>query len=209
MRMKKILIPAVALLTFGISHGQQLRFGAKAGVNVATITGDLEGNKALTGFHIGAIAEIKINEKFAVQPEMLYSSQGSKSRYTEGNSISYLSIDYTHTLSYLNIPIIAKYYVAPKLSLETGPQVGFLLSAKEKNETTLALADGSFQYESDKYDIKEGLKSIDFGFNIGAGYDFTPTIFAQLRYNFGLSNISDNNTTLRNSVLQASIGYKF
>ncbi|RZJ55928.1 MAG: PorT family protein, partial [Flavobacterium sp.] len=35
-------------------------------------------------------------------------------------------------LSYLNVPIMAKYYVIEKLSLEAGPQIGFLLSAKNQ-----------------------------------------------------------------------------
>ena len=70
--------------------------------------------------------------------------------------------DYTGTikLSYLNIPLMAKYYVAEGFSLEAGPQIGFLLSAKDDYN--------DWRYGED--DIKEDVKGTDFGVNLGVGY---------------------------------------
>jgi hypothetical protein len=181
--MKKIILAAVAVMAFGIANAQEVKFGAKAALNVATLTGDVNDASSLIGFQVGGFAEIKISDKFAVQPELMYSAQGAS---FDGGDVK---------LNYLNIPVMAKFYVADAFSLEAGPQIGFLLSAK-----------------SDGVDIKDSLSSTDFGLNLGAGYDFTENLSAGLRYNFGLSNISDyedDNSSVKNGVLSVSLGYKF
>ena len=117
--MKKLfLVAAIAVFGFTSANAQEVNFGAKAGVNMATITGDdVDDTKSKTSFHIGAVAEIAISDKFSVQPELLYSAQGTKA--DEGDEE--LKIDY------INLPIIAKYYVAEGFSIEAGHQVGFLM----------------------------------------------------------------------------------
>ena len=61
-------------------------------------------------------------------------------------------------------------------------------------------------------DVKDDLKSIDFGLNFGFGYEFTENVFASARYNVGLSDINDvqcSDMKIQNGVLQFSVGYKF
>lgn len=62
---------------------QEVTFGAKAGVNFANVTGDVENADSKIGFHVGRIVEIAISEKFSIQPELLYSAKGYKSEFTE------------------------------------------------------------------------------------------------------------------------------
>lgn len=186
--MKKLLF-LVALATLGISkstYAQDVKFGVKTGLNLANITGasDVDTNN-LIGFHIGAISEISVSDKFSVQPELLYTRQGSEI----GNAFKI-------KLDYLAIPIMAKYYVMPKLSLELGPQVSFLVSDKIEFEGA-----GIPDAETDA-------ASTDFGLNVGAGYKLDSGIFMQARYNFGISTISEN-PDLKNSVLKLSLGYQF
>src|SRR5690554_5058966 len=78
--MKKLFLLVVAIaITTTVSQAQEVRIGAKGGVNFATFSGDDLGDvKSRTGFHIGGLVEIPVSEKFAIQPEVLYSSQGSK-----------------------------------------------------------------------------------------------------------------------------------
>lgn len=197
--MKKIIFTGVAVLSLFFVKAQEVKFGVKAGLNLANLT-NLEDSSMKTGFHAGGFVEIKLNDKFAVQPELLYSTQGAKVKYTEtysGQSTTYKEKVKT---GYLNIPIMAKYFVSDKFSLEAGPQIGFLMSAKDEigNETE---------------NIKKQLKSTDFGLNIGLGYDFTESISANVRYNLGLSEVQkeklEGDESIKNSVFQLSLGYKF
>ncbi|MCH2194346.1 MAG: PorT family protein [Kordia sp.] len=92
---------------------------------------------------------------------------------------------------------MAKYYVLKGLSIELGPQIGFLLSAEQENEVQ-------------NIDVKDRLKSIDFEVNFGIAYKFSNGLSFGLRYNAGLTNINDVTGFLdenRYGVVQLSIGY--
>ncbi len=210
--MKKIIFAAVAVFGFAFANAQEVKFGAKAALNIATLTGDVEDANSKIGVAVGGFVEIKVSDKFSVQPELLYSTQGAKSEYSEdfGGGIV-VNTEETWRLSYLNLPIMAKYYVADKFSLEAGPQVGFLLGSEQEAESSVTFG-GQTESETVTVDAKDFTSSIDFGFNIGAGYDFTENLSAGLRYNIGLSNIIDvegSNSDVKNSVFSVSLGYKF
>ena len=183
--MKKILtIAAFTVFGFASMQAQEVNFGLKGGFNIATATGDNSKDfDAVTSFHFGAMAEIPLSEKFSFQPEVLYSGQG-------------ISInDDTLELKYINVPLMGKYYVAKGLSLEAGPQVGFLVSAKAYGN-----------------DVKDSFRTVDFGLNVGVGYKLENGLNFGARYNFGLTNINDisgNNDKNSNAVFQASVGYFF
>ncbi|MCV9934169.1 PorT family protein [Flavobacterium sp. LS1R47] len=204
--MKKITLSIVAVLAFGFANAQEVKFGVKGGINLSTLTGDMEDASSKVGFQVGGFAEIKLSDKFSVQPELLYSTQGAKekSNVFDADAMELVSADFTTKLAYINVPVMAKYYVAEKFSLEAGPQIGFLVSAKGK------MSGGG---DSQEEDIKDFYKSIDFGVNFGAGYDFTENLSAGVRYNLGLSNILENeagdNFKNKNSVFSLSVGYKF
>ncbi len=192
--MKKVCLVAIAAM-FSLSsiNAQDIKFGAKAGVNFASIGGDDVGDlDGRTGFHVGVIAEISISEKFSVQPELLYSAQGAKESF-EGQEIK-LNADY------LNVPIMAKYYVAEGFSIEAGPQIGFLMSAKAK-------------VGSEEEDLKDSIKGTDFGINFGVGYKMDSGLNFGARYNLGLADINDGedsgSSKLHNNVIQVSVGYFF
>jgi hypothetical protein len=197
---KKLVFIFIAVLGLLNVNAQEIKFGAKAGINFATITGDdTQGVKGRTSLHVGAVSEFVISDKFSIQPELLYSAQGAK--YEDEVFKETIKLDY------LNLPIMAKFYVADGFSLEAGPQVGFLLSAKGKVE-----AGG----ESIEADIKELFKGIDFGFNFGVGYKLPSGINFGARYNLGLSNIIEPDSEFnvgdvknQNGVIQLSLGYFF
>lgn len=186
--MKKLLLVAViTVIGFTNGNAQEIKFGVKAGLNLAFITGDnTEDFTPNTDFHVGVMAEWKVSDKFSLQPELIYSGQGADTNIDSEGRVA---------LNYLNIPLIGKYYVTERLSLEAGPQIGFLLSSKG----------GSINY-------KDFLKSTDFGANIGVGYKLDNGLNFGARYNLGLTNIldvdgfSDKN---RNGVVQLSVGFFF
>jgi hypothetical protein len=181
--MKKFIL-TVAILAFGFTNAQETKFGLKGGLNIASLTNS-QGSSSLMGINIGGFAEIKLNEKFAVQPEILYSGQGAK--YSDFGNFG---------MNYINIPVMAKYFIAEGFNVQAGPQLGILMSAK-----------------LDGMDAKDLVKSSDFGINLGAGYDVSENIGLELRYCMGLSQIQKElmmgETASKNSVIQLSVGYKF
>ncbi len=193
---KVILISAIALLGLTTVNAQGVIFGARAGVNFATINSDnFDSFDGRTSFHLGVVSEFPIGETFSFQPELLYSSQGS----------DYDDPDFTGTikLDYLNLPLIAKYYVAENFSLEAGPQIGFLIAASDVGES-----DG-FEYDED---IKEFIKGIDFGINFGAGYKLDSGLNFGARYNLGLSDVNEDyeeGGSYKNGVFQVYLGFFF
>src|SRR5690606_6265830 len=200
--MKKLVLAAVAVFAIGNSAfaQQEVKFGPKAGVNFSNISG-LDNAEMKTGFHVGAVAEIKFNEKFSIQPEVLYSAQGAK--FTYNNSEVKWNNDY------INIPIMFKYYLVDGFSVEAGPQVGFLTKAEQE---------GTFGGYTGTSDVKDNYKSVDFGVNFGLAYDLSSGLFVNARYNLGLSKIGEDykigNITFeaadhKNSVVQVGLGYKF
>lgn len=192
--MKRIILAAIAVMAFGFTNAQETRFGVKGGLNLTSFAG---GNyydaKSLVGFQVGGFAEIKIIERLAIQPEVLFSTQGAK---LDGGSFG----DSDAKLNYINVPVLAKFYITKQFTVEAGPQIGFLVSAKNDGE-----------------DAKDLYKSTDFGFNFGAGYNFTDNLSVGLRYTVGLSNVADYNAedfdeyfdSPKNSVLALSLAYKF
>ncbi|MFD0975299.1 porin family protein [Salinimicrobium gaetbulicola] len=205
--MKKLLL--VAFLFCGYANAQTVEFGAKAGVNFASVGGDdTEGYDGRTGFHLGLVAEFPLTENFAFQPEVLYSSQGAKAEESD----SYMGFTYsskaTLKLDYINVPLMAKYTVTPGFSIQAGPQLGFLINSEGDYEITM---DG--ETESGTEDLKDDTKGFDFAVAAGLGYQLDMGIFFNARYNIGLSNIWDvegeEDYSQQNNVLQLSVGYMF
>lgn len=197
--MKKILLSAVAVMALGYAaqaQSEDMKFGVKAGLNISNLGGDMETDGSRTGLHIGGVAEFKISETFSVQPEILYSMMGAKVKEADFESLDV--VEYDINLDYLSIPIMAKYYVAEGFSVEAGPYVSFLMSAKE---------DGN--------DAKDYYKGVDFGLGGGVAYDLPMGVFFQIRYSAGLSDINDfeveglESAKITNNALQVSVGYKF
>jgi hypothetical protein len=188
--MKKLIIFAV-LVVFGNATGsaQDIVFGAKAGLNLATLQPDLTDPATRISFHFGGMVEIPIMDAFSVQPELLYSGQGVKDKSDDDEVVR---------LNYLTLPVLAKYYVANNLSIEAGPQFGFLLSAEREDdgETT---------------DIKDISKSTDIGFALGLGYELESGLNFGLRYYFGsdINEIEEDPNKISNRAFQISLGYFF
>ncbi|PVW15685.1 porin family protein [Marixanthomonas spongiae] len=204
--MKKVFFIAV-LAVFGITatQAQEVRLGAKGGVNFSSLSGkgfdafdDPEGR---TSFHLGLLAEIPLSERFSIQPEVLYSGQGFDLVSREGADDTEVQLDY------INVPVMAKVYIVEGLYAEAGPQIGFNV----KNEIDSDPDDfGSGETELDG----DMFNDVDFSVGVGAGYRFNNGLFLNARYNFGLSDIVNNEdlpveVDAKNTVFAVSAGYSF
>jgi len=234
--MKKIILTSLMLCSV-FAFSQEIKFGAKVGLNLSNLKGDyptaINEHNSKIGFHIGGFAQYEINDKFTLQPELLFSTQGNTYGYKTyyGGGTYYDGADYNLKLNYLNLPIILKYKIIEKLSVEFGPQIGYLMSAKTKIDVTEdsrdpsqnysveldMLNDGVYNFGGTTVQSKASVNRLDFSLNLGASYDITEKIFIEGRYNLGLSTVDKNSTNgtatnswnMKNSVFQLSAGYKF
>ena len=65
---------------------------------------------------------------------------------------------------------------------------------------------------SDTVDMKDDVKSTDFGIGVGMNYEFSDVIFANARYQGGLTEIGDSEAggnSVKNSVFQIGLGFRF
>lgn len=203
--MKKVfLCAAVAIMSFATAQSQEVRLGIKGGYNMATLTGDgVDDASSRSSFHIGGLVEVPVSERFSIQPEVLYSSQGAE--YT-GTLTGVDDSKITAKLDYIQVPIMAKFYAAEGFAIEAGPQIGFLAKSTAEFESTVG--DVTVTGEEDMEDIK----STDIGIGVGASYRLPAGLFFGARYNFGLTDINDNpdnNGKINNGVFQLSVGYSF
>jgi hypothetical protein len=186
----KIVLAVVIMALFTISANAQANFGAKAGLNLYKISADEGDNSDMkAGFHIGMLAHIHMSDNFALQPELVYSSQGAKTE-VDGDKVNF-------NLNYVNVPLLFQYMFDNGFRLEAGPQIGFLASAKYKND-------------GNSVDIKEGFNSIEFGVPLGVGYISPSGFGVDARYNIGLSNINEtDNVKAHNRGFQLGVFYQF
>jgi hypothetical protein len=191
--MKKVFFFAVfTVFAFTTSLAQddgvssiEINYGIKAGVNFSSIAGDdVDDLDGRTSLNVGAVVNIPVSELFAVQPEVVFSTQGA--------TFDVDGIDGTARLDYINIPVLADFTVAEGFSLQGGPQVGFKITSEVE-------VDGETEELED-------VESVDFGLGIGAQYRLPLGLFFQARYVIGLSNINSESDDIKNQNSVFSIG---
>ena len=193
---KSILFMAAFVLSTTFAAAQEyVYFGIKGGVNFSTFSGDgfsdFNDESARTAYHLGLLAEVPVSDRFSVQPEVLYSAQGFDIIRREDNA------DIKHQLDYVNIPVLAKFYLTDGFSLEAGPQLGFIVNDQ--------IGDG----DNDVNFYDDGRNDLDVSLGLGASYKFN-NFFLYGRYNAGLTDIYDRQgADAKNSVVQAGVGLLF
>ena len=166
----------------------QVSVGAKGGLNVSNIIGsgsqEFE-SKALMGFHAGGYVTFNFGRRVALQPELVYSTQGAT---LEGLAEEDMK------LNYFNIPLMLKVMTNKGLYLEVGPQLGFNL--------------GDLQLD----DIEGSVNGSDLSACVGIGFQPTKSpLGIGVRYNVGLGEAGEFNddtldqATYKNGVFQLSI----
>lgn len=197
--MKKIfMIAALALSTLGVSAQHavgSLTIQPKIGMNIADVT-DAEGNDFRIGGVFGAEFEYQANDLLGISFGALYSMQGAKANNIIMDNGFSGSADATLKLDYINVPILANFYVAKNFAFKVGVQPGFNVKHKAKAEV------GGVSAEADV----PGVKTLDFSIPLGMSYEYNNFVL-DMRYNVGLTKWIDEADS-KNSVIQITLGYK-
>jgi len=185
-----MLFLCAALFLTQALFAQGFQIGVKAGANISNFTGgsfDSLGKKALVSYHAGAFIRFKFGNNLALQPEVVFSSQGAQLKY-QGSEKDF-------KIGYVNIPILLQYEMNSGFYLEAGPQFGFKVDENLPYETTENFA-----------------KSSDIAIALGLGYHSHIGLGIDARYNIGVSQVGDFQATnvdpnFKNGVIQIGLFY--
>ena len=239
--MKRITILFAAMSLCAVTTTAQNKVGEfslkpMAGINVSDLSVDEDVNyKAKVGFTGGVEAEYGVTPWLGVSLGVMYSQQGAKFESTleeygvddNGRKVAaMLNLKGKLKADYVNVPLLANFYVWKGLAIKTGLQVGFLVNDKENGTVIMA---GTTVPDFDKYTYEdipnpssnsfisgfgfEGsdiCKSVVFGIPVGLSYEYK-NITLDARYYFGLTRMDDveDDAAAHNRCLSITLGYKF
>ena len=209
--MKKVILLLVAIIfVANLLNAQEnntdlrekLQFGLKAGANYSNIY-DSQAQEFNTeykfGFAAGAFLALPIGKFIGLQPEILFSQKGYKSTGT------FLTIPYkfTHTTSYIDIPLLLAIKPSPFITLLAGPQYSFLMNQKDVFTGGSLTVDQEKTFKNDK-SVLCFLGGIDINITqlvlgVRAGWD--------LQNNNG--DGTSTNPRYKNVWYQATLGFRF
>ena len=171
------LLTSVFVLIFFSTASAQVRFGIKAGLNLANLSfvnfGELEPSlKMLPTYQVGALAEFGITENLGVGVGLQLHGKGAKS--DEANDDSSIK------LGYLQVPVMLQFRKSGFYA-GVGPYAAFGIFGK--SETGGEREDVSFGSGVD-----DDFSPLDFGAGLELGYEFA-NFRATASYNLGLANM--------------------
>lgn len=167
-----------------------VRFGIKAGANVANVNGDvtesLQDWKNTVGFCGGIFLEFNLGKVLTIQPEVLYTMKGSET--AEGGKLD---------LDYIEVPVLLKVRL-PIASIHP-----FLIAGPAFGWNLQALVDG--------IEISD-MPTSDYSAVFGGGLQLGRSLHLDVRYTMSLQKLEIPDIgaiDLKNGVLSATLGFAF
>ncbi|MFM6976131.1 MAG: porin family protein [Sphingobacteriaceae bacterium] len=195
MKLKFTLFLGIILLLSSSAWAQVL-FGVTGGVNASNMRklfmGEAESGNYKIGYQAGAFAQIGITYDLSIQPELHFSQMGAK--FTDSNNAKF-----TSEINYVTFPLLARVRLAEEIGLFIGPQVGYLISARDV-------------YAGGNVDMKHYYKKTDFSVVLGAEYVTWLNVVLGARYQNSVSEVAQNTDlgpSIKNNGLTLSVGYVF
>lgn len=196
--MKNLITALLFLFFINLSFSQTKKaLGFRAGANVSKLTNAEFDFK--TNAHFGLFYQMRVNNLYAIQPELGYSNQGGKSQNGQLIYIEYL------TLGVSNL-----FFIDPHSNLYAivKPGIDF-----DIDDTFIGLANRSNGKGN-------GATFIDFTLSLGVGLELKNGLSFEARYKRGFIDVYSNSfhnfeselyhsKNQFNSVFQMGIAYKF
>lgn len=201
--MKKIVtLIVLCALTLNAAHARKfITFGPKVGANFNFASGSDMLKPGNIGYSFGIFVEIRPVKFLSISADVLYSKEGFKLGVVDYQGVN-TTVNYN--LGYLNIPILANFYIWKGLNIKAGIQPSIKLSGKTSVEGSQSdITTGNFSS-----DIKNG----NFAIPVGIGYSFDIGLTIDVRYNISTTKIvelAESGSAFSSRVLTATIGWKF
>jgi hypothetical protein len=195
--MKKLLLLAIVLLSSAGIMAQEregtLTVQPRVGMNLSSMT---DYNKMKFGYNFGMEMEYQITDIFSLSAALMYSDQGAKDDETGTDEI--LDIDF------VNVPIMLNCYVVPGLALKAGVQPAFRTKTTVKYDGMKMDVDWLLKQYGTDTEMSKFMLSVP----VGLSYEYNHFVL-DARYNIGVTDLFKGEGTMRNNVIQLTLGYKF
>jgi len=195
--MKKLLLLAIVLLSSAGIMAQEregtLTVQPRVGMNLSSMT---DYNKMKFGYNFGMEMEYQITDIFSLSAALMYSDQGAKDDETGTDEI--LDIDF------VNVPIMLNCYVVPGLAVKAGVQPAFRTKTTVKYDGMKMDVDWLLKQYGTDTEMSKFMLSVP----VGLSYEYNHFVL-DARYNIGVTDLFKGEGTMRNNVIQLTLGYKF
>lgn len=216
--MKKIFAIAAMLLTMFTANAQSnscqdvKTFSVKpyVGLSSSMLISKNSKTDMRTGFTAGVEGQYQFSKTFALSVGVGYQQQGGKMeetmQYLNGDKIGSATAEGTYKLDYINVPIMANFYVCKGLALKVGVQPGFAVNTKGEAKVSGIEQSGSV-------DLKDNVRKFDLAIPVGISYEFNNVVL-DARVNAGAIGIfkaldASDKHNANNGVFQLTAGYRF
>ncbi|HWA34856.1 MAG TPA: porin family protein [Cyclobacteriaceae bacterium] len=195
MNYRRLLPTVVLVASVAACYAQSMSIGAKGGLNFTRISNAGISGSPSSGFwaryHVGIFGNFKFS-KFTLQPEILYSRQGTKDPDATGQP--------RINLEYASIPVLFKWELTKGFNIQAGPQFSILARAALEVESNGSVA---------STDLEDNLHKYDWALCTGFGWESPFGLVVDARYNIPITDLNKlSGVEMHNQVIQLSAGYK-
>lgn len=168
----------------------------------------------------GIVADLTLSSSVTVRSGINFLQQGITLKSAvpgPAGEIDMIRFSSKLNLNYLQVPLNVLYTTkgAVQFFAGGGPYFSYAISGKSKDDITYEFADGSKETEKQETDVFEKdengdrtWKRTDFGIGAVAGVKLAGGFFANVGYQFSLSNLNKaDDGKYRNRGLQLTVGY--
>jgi len=195
--MKRYLCSAAIFFLFTLSsNAQSINYGLSLGANISKISGVGIQNAYNAGWFIGGFARIPLQNKWNIQPGLIYNyiNSNSNSEFINAYNVNgNPNASNQIKLSYIGLPGLGGYKINKLFTVDAGPRYSFLLYDNENliiSNKAVAFKDSDLGVEGD---LQLNLANIRF--------------FAS--YVVGVTNINNIDARYKWYSRQALLGFNF
>ena len=153
--------------------------------------------QAVTQFHVGLTAEVKLSERWVLQPALLYARKGGAATGVASfpdQDIIRQPWYQTNRLSYVTLPVVVAYKIPlgpGHLAVGAGPYAGVLLKGHSRATGSIRIY-GFQELEPLSIGRNNIVMRFDAGLSTQARYEFAKRLFVLATYELGVLNVMGN-----------------
>lgn len=196
---------SVLLLTLTTANAdaqESLQLGVKGGINLIKVTGRSFDTKTQPGANVGIYGELNFSKHWTLQPELVWSQIVTKTSDEFGQIYPGVGVTGGQAINnYLALPVLVSFKPTPELSIQLGPQYGYLVNQTQG----LLRASSNANIDASKGIFSKSDLSIVFGGQLNLG-----KVKIGARYYINLNDVNgiNNSDQWRQHGFQAYLAYQ-